>query len=70
MCMYLCTCMYVVGHICKVVFVKSNVSQAKISLKTCVRGIASEVLFLSQKIGIVSETGYLIMPVCMYIKSQ
>lgn len=70
MCIHLCTYVYVVGHICKVISLKSEVGQAKIFLKTCVRGVASEVWFLSEKIVMVSETGYLIMPVCMYTKSQ
>ncbi|KAF1675435.1 Kinase non-catalytic C-lobe domain-containing protein 1, partial [Pygoscelis papua] len=51
-----------------VISLKSKVGQAKIFLKTCVRGVASEVWFLSEKIVMVSETGYLIMPVskCCY----
>lgn len=56
-----------VGHICKVISLKSKVGQAKIFLKICVRGAASEVLFLLEKIVMVSETGYLIMPVRVYI---
>lgn len=63
--------MYVVGHICKVISLKSKVGQAKIFMKTCVEGIASKFSFLAEKkIVMVSETGSLIMYVCTYIKSQ
>lgn len=47
--MYLCTYVYVVGHNCKVISLKSKVGQAKIFLKICVRRVALEVFFLSEK---------------------
>lgn len=46
---YLCMYMYVIGHICKVISLKSKVGQAKIFMKTCVEGIASKFSFLMEK---------------------
>ena len=58
MCSYICVYICVVAHICKVISLKSKVSQAKVLGKTYVVGLVED-LFCGEKIVMVSEAGYL-----------
>lgn len=68
--MYQCTCMYVEGHICQVVSLKSGVCWGQSISKNLCWGLPERLHFCQGKNVMDSEVGSLLMDVYMYIKSE